>query len=113
MEIFGVGPMEIIYILLILLLVFGPNDIARSARSLGSFINRWRRSDEFHMVKQVTREMRDLPNHLVEEAGLEEVSHNNLEPLKETVASIREEIYQQEPPKLKAIPQPQEEVSKS
>jgi Sec-independent protein translocase protein TatA len=79
MEIFGVGPMEFVYILLILLVVFGPNDLAKGARSVGSFINKMRRSDDFQLVKQVAQEVRNLPNRLADEAGLEEVTKSTQE----------------------------------
>jgi Sec-independent protein translocase protein TatA len=98
MEIFGVGPMEFVYILLIILLVFGPNDIAKGARSLGSLINRWRKSDDFHLVKQVVREVRELPNRLAEETGLDEINRSHLELPKEAAAAPRAEIAQLDSP---------------
>ena len=40
MELFGIGPMEFIFILIIILLVIGPNDIQKFARNFGKFLNR-------------------------------------------------------------------------
>ena len=111
MELFGIGSMEFVYILLIILLVFGPKDIAKGARSLGSLINRWRRSDDFHLVKQMAREVRDLPNRLAEEAGLDEISSINLDPPKEVAYSSHSQNAQPETSRQETTPALQEEGS--
>jgi len=71
--------MEFVYILLILLVVFGPNDLMKGAHSVGSFVNKWRHSDDFRLVKQVAQEVRNLPNRLADEAGSEELTKTTQE----------------------------------
>jgi Sec-independent protein translocase protein TatA len=58
--------------MVLLLLLFGPNDLVRMARNLGRFINRVTRSDNYQAIQQASRELRTLPERLVREAQLEE-----------------------------------------
>ena len=72
MEFLGVGPLELMFILLLVLLVFGPKDIARMARSFGHFLNRLYRSENYKIMQKTSEELRNLPNRLAQEARLEE-----------------------------------------
>jgi sec-independent protein translocase protein TatB len=72
MELLGIGPLELMFILLLALLVFGPKDIARMARSFGHFLNRLYRSENFRIIQRTSEELRHLPNRLAREAQLEE-----------------------------------------
>jgi Sec-independent protein translocase protein TatA len=73
MEIFGIGPMELIFILIIILLVVGPNDIQKFARNFGKLLNRIYRSPSYNMVRQASDELRNLPARLAREAQLDEL----------------------------------------
>ena len=73
MEFLGIGPMELMFILLLILLVFGPKDIARMARSFGHFLNRLYKSENYKIIQRTSEEIRNLPNRLAREAQLEEL----------------------------------------
>jgi len=73
MEFLGIGPLELMFILLLILLVFGPKDIARTARSIGHFLNRLYRSENYKIIQKTSDELRNLPNRLAREAQLEEL----------------------------------------
>lgn len=73
MELLGVGPLEFILILVIVLLLFSPKDIVGGARQLGRMLNRLYRSDTFRVVQKTSEELRDLPNLLAREATLDEL----------------------------------------
>ncbi len=73
MEFLGVGPLELLVIIVIALLVLGPQDLAKTARTAGKFLNRMYRSDAWKTVTQASRDLRDLPNRLAREAALEEL----------------------------------------
>ena len=73
MEFLGIGPLELMFILLLILLVFGPKDIARMARSIGQFLNRLYRSENYKIIQKTSDELRNLPNRLAREAQLEEL----------------------------------------
>lgn len=82
MEILGIGPMELLFILIILLVVVGPRNLSSSARDIGRFLNRMYRSDTWRMMTEASRTLRNLPNQLAREASLEELDATQKELLK-------------------------------
>lgn len=87
MDFLGIGAPELLLILLIAILVIGPRDIGKTARSLGRFLNRLYKSDEWRTLTQASRTLRTLPNRLAREAQLEELKEIE-ESLKETKDDI-------------------------
>lgn len=73
MNLFGIGALEILFILIIALIFIGPKDIGKHARSAGRFLNRFYRSDTWRLVQETSRNLRSLPNRLAREAALEEL----------------------------------------
>jgi Sec-independent protein translocase protein TatA len=73
MEILGIGPLELFFILLIALIVLGPGDMVKAGRSLGRFLRRIITSPEWRTVQKASRELRYLPNRLMREANLEDL----------------------------------------
>jgi sec-independent protein translocase protein TatB len=73
MEVLGVGPLELIFILIIILLVAGPKDIANTARNLGKGLNRLYKSPNYQVIRRASQEIRNLPARLAREAQLEEL----------------------------------------
>lgn len=82
MEILGVGPMELLFIVIILLVVVGPRNLSSSARDIGRFLNRMYRSDTWRMMTEASRTLRNLPNQLARDAALEELDATQKELLK-------------------------------
>lgn len=74
MDILGIGPLELVLVLLLALLIFGPEDLVATGRKLGRFFSKVIKSDAWTAVRSISREMRDLPNKLAREAELEELS---------------------------------------
>ena len=73
MDIFGVGPLELFLILIIALIFMGPNDMAKAGRTLGRFLRKLVTSPEWRTLLQASREMRNIPNRLMREAGIDEI----------------------------------------
>jgi sec-independent protein translocase protein TatB len=73
MELLGIGPMELLVILIIAVIIFSPQDLAKGGKTLGHWINRLYRSDTWKSMKQVSQEMQNLPNRLAREAQLDEL----------------------------------------
>jgi Sec-independent protein translocase protein TatA len=71
MEILGVGPFEFILFLVIALLVLGPERMISTSRGVARFIRNIIASPTWRTVQNVQQEMRELPTHLLREAGLE------------------------------------------
>jgi sec-independent protein translocase protein TatB len=72
MQIFNIGAPEFLLIALIALIVLGPENMVKSARQMGKYINRLVRSPLWNQLMTTSREIRDLPTRIVREAGLEE-----------------------------------------
>jgi Sec-independent protein translocase protein TatA len=76
MEILGIGPLEFLFILLIALIVLGPNDMVKAGRMLGRFLRRIVTSPEWRTVQKASRELKYLPNRLMREASMEDLSQD-------------------------------------
>ena len=73
MELLGIGPMELFFIILLALIVLGPRDMQKAGRSLGRWLNNLVKSDTWKLVRQASNKIRYLPNELMREAGLDEI----------------------------------------
>jgi Sec-independent protein translocase protein TatA len=73
MELLGVGPLEIVFILLLVILFFSPKDIAGGARTVGKNLKKIAQSDTYRAVRQVSTDLRELPSRLIKEAELEDL----------------------------------------
>lgn len=76
MDFLGVGPLELVFILLIALLVLGPREIASFARRAGQFMNRLYRSELWGTISRASQEFRNLPNRLAREAALDDLDRS-------------------------------------
>ncbi len=74
MEILGIGPLEFLFILVIALIVLGPGDMVKAGRMLGRFMRRVVTSPEWRTVQKASRELKYLPNRLMREANMEDLS---------------------------------------
>jgi sec-independent protein translocase protein TatB len=72
MDILGIGPLELVLILIIALIVLGPKDMVKTGRSIGKFLRQIVTSPTWRTVTRTSNELRNLPNRLIREAGLEE-----------------------------------------
>lgn len=71
MEILGIGPQELIFIIIIALIVLGPKDMQKAGRTIGHWLNRLINSDGWKLFQQTSNDLRTLPNKLMREANLE------------------------------------------
>ena len=70
--IFNIGPLEFILILLVAIIVLGPERMVTGARSFGRWIYKLVRSPTWRAIMSTSQEIRDLPNKIMRESGLEE-----------------------------------------
>ena len=73
MEILGIGPSELVFIIIIALIVLGPRDMQKAGRTIGKWLRRIVTSDGWKLFQQTSREIQTLPNRLMREAALEEM----------------------------------------
>jgi len=71
MELFGIGIFELLLILLIALIVLGPQDTIKIGRDFGRAVRRFFSSPEWRTLLQVSKEIRTIPEKLLEETGLD------------------------------------------
>ncbi|MBN1148849.1 MAG: hypothetical protein JXA78_16425 [Anaerolineales bacterium] len=71
MDFLGVGPLELLFIVLIALIVLGPKDMVKAGRTIGRLLRRLVTSPTWRAVQQTSREIRQIPTKLMREAGLE------------------------------------------
>jgi len=71
MEIFGIGILEVILIMLIALIFLGPQDTIKAGRNLGKAVRRFFRSEEWRTLLEASREIRTIPEKLLEDTGLD------------------------------------------
>jgi Sec-independent protein translocase protein TatA len=76
MDFLGIGPLEVLFVMLIALIIFGPKDIVKAGQTTGRFLRKLIKSPGWRAVQETSRELRNLPNKLVREAGLEEVQRD-------------------------------------
>jgi len=73
MDIFGVGPLEVLLVVLLALVLFGPRELTKNARSAGRFLNRLYKSEAWRTMNEASSALRNLPNRLAREAELDEL----------------------------------------
>jgi len=73
MDILGIGPLELLFIILIALIILGPKDMIKAGRTTGSFLRKIVTSPNWKILQQASRDMRYLPNRLMKEAGLDDL----------------------------------------
>jgi Sec-independent protein translocase protein TatA len=88
MEFLGIGPLELAFIIIIALILIGPRDMAKTARSAGRLLNRLYKSEEWKAITDASRNLRNLPNRLAREAALEDLDLHN--EIKETLDEAKQ-----------------------
>ena len=71
MEILGIGPSELFFIIIIALIVLGPKDMQKAGKTIGRWLNNLIRSDGWKAFQQTSKEIRSLPTKLMREANME------------------------------------------
>jgi Sec-independent protein translocase protein TatA len=74
MNIFGVGPLEIIFVLIIGILVLGPEGMIEAGRKLGKFLRSIITSSWWQNIRKGITEIQYLPQRLMREAELDELN---------------------------------------
>jgi len=92
MEFLGIGPLELLLILLLALIILGPKDLEKTAKSIGKELNRLVRSDTWKTVTEASRQLRTLPNKLMREANLEEFQKMTSQELSATATETQKAL---------------------
>jgi sec-independent protein translocase protein TatB len=91
MDIFGIGPTELVFIILIALIVLGPKDMEKTARTIGRWLRDLTTSDGWRAFRDTSREIRNLPNRLMREANLEDLE-KDMNKIGKDVAKVGKDV---------------------
>ncbi|MDH5605913.1 MAG: hypothetical protein OEY93_03405 [Anaerolineae bacterium] len=73
MDFLGIGPIELIFVFIIILIVLGPNEMVNAGTKIGNFLRVLFTSDSWKALQRASRELRTMPNKLAREAGIKEL----------------------------------------
>jgi len=68
MDLFGIGLPEIFFILLLVVIIFGPKDLEKMAKTIGGGVFRFLNSEAFRNLRRIG----ELPAEFARKAGLDE-----------------------------------------
>ena len=88
MEIFNIGIPELILILVLMLVILGPDEMIRLSKKIGEWIVTLIKSPLWKNLSSTVRDVNELPRQLAREANLEETVRQ----IKETNAQLNEEL---------------------
>lgn len=92
MEIFGIGPSELIFIIVIILILLGPKDMQRTGYMIGRWLRRIVTSDGWKVVQRTSCEIQTLPHRLMREAALDELKElQEIQEVKQSIHSLPHE----------------------
>ncbi len=74
MNIFGIGPLEIVFVLIIGIVVLGPDGMISAGRKIGKFMRSIIKSNWWQNIRKGVSEIQYLPQRLMREAELEELN---------------------------------------
>jgi len=72
MKVFNLGIGEILFILLLVVIIFGPKSLVKTAREAGAFLRKMTQSPYWKEVWATRRELEEIPKMIAKEAKLDE-----------------------------------------
>lgn len=97
MDFLGIGPMELLFIILIALIVLGPKDMLQASRTIGKLLRKLFTSESWREFRKGMESVKTLPYKMAREAGLDEdlqtISQETRMDIPNVVLPIRSEEY--------------------
>ena len=72
MEFLGIGPLELLLIFVLALILLGPKEMVSTAKKAAEAIRKVTQSDFWKEAVDSSREIRQLPNQIMKDTGLDE-----------------------------------------
>lgn len=111
MRILNIGIREVILLLLIMLILFGPKQMQENARKLAQTIRRFVRSDAWRTFLGMYDDVNAIKDEVIRESGIREVQ-DSLRGVNRELSSIDKDLRQtdfyQPPESPESIPEPKE-----
>ncbi len=73
MDFLGIGPLEFVFIIIIMIIVFGPKDLVATGKKMGDTIRKVTNSDILKQMLKARDNLSQLSDTIAEETGLREV----------------------------------------
>ncbi len=115
MEFLGIGPSELIFIVIIAIIILGPKDMQKAGKTVGRWLNGFIRSDGWKALQRASREIKNLPTNLMREANMEELQNmgrdirQSIDPRHPTASPASQDASTS----LKAVPPPSNQANVS
>ncbi|MEN4010869.1 MAG: hypothetical protein AB1453_04210 [Chloroflexota bacterium] len=94
MEIFNLGLGEVVFILILALILLGPEGMADAGKKIGRMMRSVIKSPFWRMFINTTRDIREMPSRLAREAGLEEFNQNTKKFREEYLQDLEDQAEQ-------------------
>lgn len=94
MDFLGIGIPELTFILILALIILGPKDMAATGKSIGRTLRKFVLSPEWKAVRKTGQEIQRLPNKLMREAMLEDLTKEIQETSKQVISPINEGLQE-------------------
>ena len=100
----NVGPLELVFIVLIALIVLGPDEMIQTGRKIAKAARKFVRSPIWKSLVSTSQEIREIPRKFMREAGLDETMQelNNLNRFPDGKRRIKPPLPQQQSDESKA-----------
>lgn len=72
MDILGVGPLELVFVLILMLLLLGPKGMVRAVHDIGEFLRKVVQSPIWKSIINSSQEIRQVQTQIIKESGLDE-----------------------------------------
>jgi Sec-independent protein translocase protein TatA len=72
MDILGVGPLEFVFVIVIMLLVLGPKGMVKAVHDVGQFLRKMVQSPVWKSIINSSQEIRQVQTQIIKESGLDE-----------------------------------------
>lgn len=69
MEILGIGPSELIFIVILALIILGPKDMQKAGLTIGKFLRKIVTSEGWEVFQKLSHQVRTWPNRMMREAN--------------------------------------------
>lgn len=76
MSFLGIGPIELVFLVILLVLIFGPEDLVSAGKKLGRFLNQVKRSDFWSALSDLRKRAKTAGEEIIKETGIDEVQED-------------------------------------
>jgi len=92
MDLLGIGLPELTFLLILVLIIMGPKEMASTGKTIGRTLRKFIMSPEWKAMRQTGQEIQHLPNKLMREAMIEDLTKEVKETVDQTINPVVEEI---------------------